>query len=552
MEKKEFNWICKETRWYNSCLQAIQEARPDQATKNHLETLPISSEAAKTYVEENFQEDEQLQIYARTLEIVDQKRAEQQQREIKKDNWDAQFTQKEYEQQLKEDEKSIQEIYFADPENDGKPNPKKAIAHLSSFLINIHQIITLEEDREFYYKSRGVYKLLGDAFIEKEGERVLGSATAYHIKELVAQTKRRSFKSRPRIKPPEHLLCLKNGILNIKNFSFQEHEHKYVRVRRQNHYFFNQIPVNYDKEAKAPTWERFMQEVVSERDAAILQEFAGYCLIQNHQFHKSLMLVGSGRNGKSTFLNTLLKLLGGDNTVCISLQQLNEDKFMPAELHNKLANIYPDLSNKSLKDVSLFKAITGEDKIPAQRKYGRPFYFTNYAKQLFSCNEIPMIENVDKAIFSRFIIIEFPHSFEGKEDKNLKEKLEAELPGILNWVIAGMNRLLSNSKFSFSPQSEQVKQDYFAQSDSVFGFLKAQCGFDPKAECFKDEVYEQYQLYCYDNSLIEIFVNQFWKKIKLHGKGRIRTGRRNNGDRVCRGLVVRGIEPILIERENIK
>lgn len=80
------------------------------------------------------------------------------------------------------------------------------------------------------------------------------------------------------------------------------------------------------------------------------------------------MLLGPGGNGKSTFLEVVTKMLGSDNVSAVTLQALNDDKFAPARLYGKLANVFADLPPKALTSASIFKAIVGGDTISLERK----------------------------------------------------------------------------------------------------------------------------------------------------------------------------------------
>ncbi len=116
------------------------------------------------------------------------------------------------------------------------------------------------------------------------------------------------------------------------------------------------------------------------------------------------------------------------------------DRFNRAELFGKLANIFADLPSKSIDDNGMFKALTGEDFITAERKNKDPFSFRPYARFLFSCNEIPRnYGDRSEGFYRRLLIIRFEKSVpKAKRDPNLAEKLAAERDGILMWALTGL------------------------------------------------------------------------------------------------------------------
>ena len=142
---------------------------------------------------------------------------------------------------------------------------------------------------------------------------------------------------------------------------------------------------------------------------------------------KSFVFVGAPNAGKSTLLNVVQEiLLGSENVSNIPWQNLG-DRFNRAELFGKLANIFADLPSKSIDDNGMFKALTGEDFITAERKNKDPFSFRPYARFLFSCNEIPRnYGDRSEGFYRRLLIIRFEKSVpKAKRDPNLAEKLAA-------------------------------------------------------------------------------------------------------------------------------
>ncbi len=147
--------------------------------------------------------------------------------------------------------------------------------------------------------------------------------------------------------------------------------------------------------------------------------------------------------------------------------------------------------------------LTGEDKITAAKKHEHPISFNCTTKLIFSCNNIPPTSNKDSAFYRRWIILPFQKQTpEDEIDKTLKNKLAKEFPGILNWALEGLSRLLENQKFSYWMDEKEVKDLYERSSDSIQSFIYNNIDIeDSEGVMKKREVYKEYQQYCQQNEL---------------------------------------------------
>lgn len=126
---------------------------------------------------------------------------------------------------------------------------------------------------------------------------------------------------------------------------------------------------------------------------------------------------------------------------------LNE-RFAPANLYQKLANIDADVSGDILiKNTGKLKKLTGNDEYPGEFKYKTPFKFRNFAKLIFSCNEIPETDDTTDAFFRRLIIINFTQQFLAeKDDPHIIDKLctEEEFTGLLHELLGRLPRIIAH------------------------------------------------------------------------------------------------------------
>ena len=89
-----------------------------------------------------------------------------------------------------------------------------------------------------------------------------------------------------------------------------------------------------------------MAELLPREVIPIIHEIAGLCLYSGNPMRKAFMFLGAGRNGKSTVLNLIRALLGKGNCSAVSIQTLSENRFAPADLFGKLANIAGDMDRR--------------------------------------------------------------------------------------------------------------------------------------------------------------------------------------------------------------
>ena len=185
-----------------------------------------------------------------------------------------------------------------------------------------------------------------------------------------------------------------------------------------------------------------------------------------------------GGNGKSTFLNAVIKFVGADNVSNVSLQQLASNRFAAANLVGKLANICADLPTKRLEDTQLFKGITGGDTIQAERKFKTSFSFQPYARLLFSANRLPQSPDSSEAFFDRWIIVPFGRRFRGTKREVKMDKLldrltrPEELSGVLNKALDALDRLRRARHFTEPESTIRALSEYRAITDCLQVWLE--------------------------------------------------------------------------------
>lgn len=263
---------------------------------------------------------------------------------------------------------------------------------------------------------------------------------------------------------PYNHVCVENGILDWRSLKLRSWTSNFITT--------TQLPVEWDEHADCPNWKRVLTEWIPDKGTiAFLQEYIGLCLIPDTAFRTAVFLFGSGANGKSLFLDGT-RLLFGSALVSIPLHRITT-RFETVYLQNKLVNICGDIDTKYIKDTGVLKALITGDTLRGEYKHGKSFDFVPVCRLMFSANTLPQVSDKSAAWYSRWKLIEFPHTFpvNAAYKIDLMHKLYREKNGILRWAMEGLQRLKEENKWTPSDTMLQSEEEYRLESDNVAAFL---------------------------------------------------------------------------------
>lgn len=346
-------------------------------------------------------------------------------------------------------------------------------------FINQNHVYTIRSDdnEKMWIYQDGIYIPEAKTYIKEFCRSIFGRSYKKHflnqiIDKIIVDT---YIDEREFLRPQNiNKIPVMNGILDIKTKLLQPFDPKFR--------FFSKIPVNYNPDIKPEAVNQFFLDVLrDETDYKVIQELFGYLLLRENPFEKAFMFSGTGRNGKSKILELAKRFLGSENVSNISLQQMEIDNFAAINLYNKMANLSGDISKKGLENTALFKQLSGQDMISANRKFDSHIHFTNYAKMIFACNELPYSYDDSDGFWDRWIMVDFIYrfvdnptlSFHKKKDPHIIDKIgtDKELSGLLNWALVGLDRLMFQGKFSKNISTEEIRMKWKRKSSSVSAFL---------------------------------------------------------------------------------
>lgn len=247
----------------------------------------------------------------------------------------------------------------------------------------------------------------------------------------------------------------------------------------------------WDPEATCPQWIHHLAEWLpdpSQRE--LLQEFAGYCLWPNNKFQKGLFLEGAGANGKSTFLETIRHVIGRRNCASVKLEQFTTN--FNALLLGKMVNIAPETKHGAQLALGQLKEFMDGNEMRYEKKFMDAFEATSRTKLMVAWNERPIVNDNSNSFYRRMLLVDFPVSFEGREDADLPERLKAEAPGILNWMLEGLGNLLRRGAF---PATAKAHVEAFkAEAQFLSTWIRSNLEVCPGAAAPKAEVQRAYEM----------------------------------------------------------
>lgn len=320
----------------------------------------------------------------------------------------------------------------------------------------------------------------------------------------------------------DYLLNVQNGTIDLSEDTpkFLQHTPDMLLSKICN--------VNYNPAASCKEWEKFLGEIMQGNQEKIkyLQKIAGLSLTGNTQEETCFILYGSTtRNGKSTFCETLIYLLGDYALTMkpesLAIKQNTDSRQASGDIARLAGCRFCNASEppkRMLVDTALLKSLLGRDSITARHLHQREFSFIPKFKLVINTNYLPAI--TDDTVFTsgRINVISFDRHFEPEEqDKHLKDKLrqDSELSGILNWCIDGLR--MYRKEGLYPPAAvQQATETYRTDSDKIGNFIK-ECLTETGKNSSIKSVYEVYSTWCSDNGYGTESKGNFISELK--GKG---------------------------------
>lgn len=276
------------------------------------------------------------------------------------------------------------------------------------------------------------------------------------------------------LEPDSSIIVLKNGVLDLESNKFYKFNKRFKQV--------TQMDFDYDPNAVPNVWtDYFLDAVLDEPAQKVLQEFMGAIFIDRRKvkIEKMMILYGAGSNGKSVIQSTLIGLLGEDNVKTLAISDLisgSERKQNIASINGKRLNYCSEIQTREFgQNADALKALISGEPFEVRLVYINNFTARNIPLLMANANRIPYIKDFSHGLSRRLIILPFERVIEEKnQNKRLSRELQKEYPAILNWILAGRQRLIANNyQFSVPQRLQDLVEEYQAESSTVLQFMKA-------------------------------------------------------------------------------
>ena len=234
-----------------------------------------------------------------------------------------------------------------------------------------------------------------------------------------------------------------------------------------------------------------------------VQEIAGLSAIGKVCVEGLIIAYGEGRNGKSTFWNTLSRVMGtysgnmSADTLTVGCKRNVKPEL--AEAKGKRIIIAAELEEGMRLNTSNVKQLCSTDEIYAEKKYKDPFSFVPSHTLVLYTNHLPKVGAIDAGTWRRLIVIPFNAKIEGSSDiKNYADYLFNKAGGaILKWIMTGAKRVIEKDYHIVKPAVvEAAIQKYKDNNDWLSQFLDECCETDSSYSAKSGDVYNAYRSYC--------------------------------------------------------
>ncbi len=346
-----------------------------------------------------------------------------------------------------------------------------------------------------------VYRLFADAGVQLENKAPVDN-TVDALKAQVnvsGATDMPSWVGDDQPAPVGELTAVGNGLLQMSTRQLFDHTPKLFTT--------SATDVIYNPAAPAPAnWLRFLAEAFPGDPEAIecLQQWFGYLLTPDTSQQKALIAVGRKRSGKGTAARVLQKLVGMKDYCGPTLKGLGTQFGLQPLIAARVA-VISDARVGSQADLQTVAEnllrITGEDIVSVDRKHIGAWTGKLSTRFILLTNVMPAIVDPGGALASRFIVLHFGQSFFGREDTALGSKLDAELSGILNWALDGLDSLRRRGAFIQPASGQAAMVELQRRTTPILGFMQDALVPSPTSWVSKDTLFDLYKAWCDSSGL---------------------------------------------------
>lgn len=322
-----------------------------------------------------------------------------------------------------------------------------------------------------------------------------------------------------------YLLCTPDGTYDLRKGMAGRMDHRPED-------FMTKVTAVSPSEKGADLWARQLDLLFcGDKDLIdYVQLVAGTACVGKVMIEQMIMAYGCGANGKSTFWNTLARVLGtySGNMSADALTVGTKRNVKPemAELKGKRLVIAAELEEGTRLNTATVKQLSSTDELYAEKKYKDPFSFIPSHMLVLYTNHLPKVGAIDAGTWRRLIVVPFNARIVGKSDiKNYADYLFQNAgEAVLAWIIKGAKRAIDlEFKFPLPAVVEEATAKYREENDWLNHFLAECCEVDPGYTARSGDVYQAYRSYCNETGDFFRSTAEFYAALETSGFTRKRT-----------------------------
>lgn len=304
-------------------------------------------------------------------------------------------------------------------------------------------------------------------------------------------------KTEPEISLREDQLDRDLWLFNVQNGTIDLQTNKLLKHKKFD-YITKLSPVEFNRKARAPRWLGFLEDIFAGDRALIgfIRRAVGYTLTGDVREHCLFFCHGRGRNGKSTFLETIRELMSdysvqADFATFQSTRNDGPRHDLARMRGSRMVSAIEAHAERSF-DATVLKQMTGGDTVTARNLYESSFEFRPQFKLWLAANHLPLVHEQTEAFWSRIFMIPFTVVIPAhKRKKNLGRQLVKELPGILNWALEGCEEWRKNGLMAPDTVRKAI-DDYKEEYDVLSEYMKERCRLNEKEWTTRSALYQSF------------------------------------------------------------
>jgi putative DNA primase/helicase len=385
---------------------------------------------------------------------------------------------------------------------------------INPFFYDKNKLWWIWNEKKFRYENIDEVDLLNKFKGEEYNNEIINSTERNEIINSFKQIGRLNIPE----EPSQNWIQFKDKIINI------ETDEEILATPK--YFITNPIDWKIGEKEDTPAIDILFSSWVNEEHQQELYEILAFCMLPNYFIHRMFCLIGSGANGKSTFLKILQRFIGVENITSSSLNMLMNERFEGSKLYKKLVCLMGETTFNLITNTDFLKKLTGEDLVRAEFKGKNPFDFLNYSKLIMATNSLPPTADKTEGFYRRWKIIKFPNKFD-KEIDILHNILDEEYENLTKKCYNILKQLWKDRLFTNDGSFDERKQIYENESNPLMKFIKENYKKELNGEVLFQEFYEGFSSYLEERGHRLLSAIATSKQLKVEGF-EIKTLSRNN------------------------